>query len=268
MDRLLRGEKQPEIKEEIKKIDELFKKSYDLSSNFILFPVRHHSPVCSFHLEKVIEEYQPEAILIEGPKNAGHLIEYAVSDKTKTPFCIYLSYDDKSGKITEEKGKYRAFYPFLDYSPELTALRKGAEKGIYCEFIDLSYGEKLLNTPNPEQKNVENYEDDRVFLQSSYYKMLVEKMGCKNFNELWEMLFEIEGFHTETESFLKSLFYYCYYSRENTPQDELIYHGDIIREYYMAENIREAMKKYKKVFEKKNLPLKNQMTTIHIRCSP
>ena len=56
MDRLLRGEKQPEIKEEIKKIDELFKKSYDLSSNFILFPVRHHSPVCSFHLEKVIEE--------------------------------------------------------------------------------------------------------------------------------------------------------------------------------------------------------------------
>lgn len=71
MDRLLRGEKQLEINEEIKKIDELFKKSYDLSSNFILFPVRHHSPVCSFHLEKVIEEYQPEAILIEGPKNAG-----------------------------------------------------------------------------------------------------------------------------------------------------------------------------------------------------
>lgn len=247
MDRLLRGEKQLEINEEIKKIDELFKKSYDLSSNFILFPVRHHSPVCSFHLEKVIEEYQPEAILIEGPKNAGHLIEYAVSDKTKTPFCIYLSYDDKSGKINEEKGKYRAFYPFLDYSPELIALRKGAEKEIHCEFIDLSYGEKLLNTPNPEQKNIENYEDDREFLQSSYYKMLVEKMGCKNFNELWEMLFEIEGFHTETEIFLKSLFYYCYYSRENTPQDELIYHGDIIREYYMAENIREAMKKYKKV---------------------
>lgn len=94
----------------------------------------------------------------------------------------------------------------MDYSPELTALKEGAKRGIPCEFIDLGYGEKLLNTPDPEQKTAENYEDDRIFLQSSYYKMLVEKMGCKNFNELWEMLFEIEGFHMETENFIKVSF--------------------------------------------------------------
>ena len=30
----------------------------------------------------------------------------------------------------------------------------------------------------------------------------------------------------------------------------------------------EEAEKYKKVFEKKNRPLKNQRTTIYIRCSP
>lgn len=245
MDRLLRGEKQPQI--DIDKIEKQFKKSFDFFSSFVLFPVRHHSPACSFHLKKVIEEYQPDAILIEGPRNAGHLIEYAVSEKTSAPFSIYLSYDDKGGKISEEKGRYRAFYPFLDYSPELVALREGKARGIHCEFIDLNYGEKLLNTPDPEEKNSEEYKSDREFLQSSYYKMLAEKMGCKNFNELWEMLFEIEGQYVDTKSFVRNLFYYCWYTRENTTEDELLYHGDIIREYYMAENILNAMKEYKKV---------------------
>ena len=239
--------KKIDMEENIDKIEELFQKSYDFNSNFVLFPVRHHSPLCSCHLLKVIEEYKPEAILIEGPQNAQNLIPYIVSEKTMAPFCIYLSYDDKKGILSEEQGKYRAFYPFLDYSPELQALRKGAEKNIHCEFIDLSYAEKLINTPDSGIKNTENYEDDRIFLQSSYYKMLMEKTGCKSFNELWEMLFEINGFHSDTKDFVRSLFYYCYFSRKNTSETELINQGDIIREYVMAENIRNAMTKYKKV---------------------
>lgn len=248
MGRLLRGKEQFEmidIKNKENDIQALFEKSYNFSSNFVLFPVRHHSPVCSYHLLKTIEEYKPDAILIEGPNNSNDLIDFIVSKETKAPFCIYLSYDDKKGELSEDKGKYRAFYPFLDFSPELVALREGRKQNIHCEFIDLNYGEKLLNSVKEEVK--EDYEYDREFLQSKYYEMLVDKLGCKNFNELWELLFEIEGYHSDTKSFVRNLFFYCYYTRENTNYDELINQGDIMREYYMAENIINAMNKYKKI---------------------
>lgn len=247
MDRLLRSEKQTEIKEEREVIEKAFQTAFDFSSNFVLFPIRHHSPACSYHILKTIEEYQPDCILVEGPKNAGELIDFAVSEETKAPFCIYLSFHDKNGKISEEKEKYRAFYPFLDYSPELVALREGRKRGIACEFIDLSYGEKLLNTQKASEKEEEEYGSDRTFLQSKYYQKLTEKLGCKSFNELWEMLFEIDGCHMATNDFVRNLYYYCWYSRENTEQEELLNQGDIIREYYMAENIKKAQEKYKKI---------------------
>ena len=42
-----------------------FEKSFDFSSGIIYFPVRHHSPACSFHLKKIIDEYSPDCVLIE-----------------------------------------------------------------------------------------------------------------------------------------------------------------------------------------------------------
>lgn len=246
MGRLLRSEKQTEINKSVEEIDSIFNKIYDFSSKVVLFPVRHHSPACSYHILKVIEEYKPDAILVEGPQNSSELIKYMVSDKTESPFCIYLSFHDKNGKLSEDKGRYRAFYPFLDYSPELVSLKEGIKRGLHCEFIDLNYGEKLINTPKSKDEISDDYESDKAFIRSSYYKMLTEKLGCKNFNELWEMLFEIDGYHMDTKNFVRNLFFYCYYTRENTPQEELLNQGDITREYFMAENIKKAMEKYGK----------------------
>lgn len=257
MDGLLRGQKQAEIMESPNGAvvygdignetpESLFAKAYDLSSNVVLFPVRHHSPACSRHLLKVIERYEPEAILIEGPENAQALIPFAASEKTKAPFCMYLSYDDKDGKISEEKDKYRAYYPFLNYSPELVALREGRKRNIECRFIDLSYGEKLLNCPKSTQEDMQGTSDS-IFLLSDYYKTLTERLGCKNFSELWEMLFEIDGAHIETDEFVKNVFYYCYYSRMYTSRDDLLFHGDKAREYAMLENIQKACKEFQRV---------------------
>ncbi|NRU69045.1 hypothetical protein, partial [Clostridium beijerinckii] len=44
------------------KIKNYVKKAYNLESKVMFFPVRHHSPACSFHLKKVIESYNPEII--------------------------------------------------------------------------------------------------------------------------------------------------------------------------------------------------------------
>ena len=113
-----------------------------IKENIKFFPVRHHSPACTFHLKKIIEEFKPETILIEGPSDANFLMEYMIDENTTAPFCIYSSYIDKS------KEKCRSYYPFLDYSPEFVAIKKSHELKINCSFIDMPFGSIIENSEN------------------------------------------------------------------------------------------------------------------------
>ena len=81
-------------------------------------PVRHHSPACSYHVKKMIEDWRPDAILIEGPENANEWIPVMVHEDTRAPFSVYYSYDDTKGIVSESREKYKCYYPFLDYSPD------------------------------------------------------------------------------------------------------------------------------------------------------
>ncbi len=233
------------------KIKCYIKKAYYLDSKMIFFPVRHHSPACSFHLKKVIDTYKPEIILIEGPQDANKVIEYIAHEETKAPVCIYYSYFDKSGLIAENKEKYRCYYPFLDFSPELVALREAKKKGIASEFMDLSYAEILINSKKlniigkAQEKNT--YNDDYLMKESAFIKVLCEKEGCRNYNELWEKLFEIDGLKISTEKFIENMIFSCYLSREGYTEEMLKEDGCYARETFMSMKIREAHKKYNKV---------------------
>lgn len=68
---------------------------FDYSQPFLLFPVRHHSPVCSWQLIRAIKEYQPDVILIEGPENANDMIGVLTDERTKLPAAFYYYYKDK-----------------------------------------------------------------------------------------------------------------------------------------------------------------------------
>ena len=70
-------------------------------TEIMFLPVRHHSPACSFQIQKIIEEWKPSAVLVEGPTNANELLSVMVHKDTKAPFAIYYSYHDKAGKISE-----------------------------------------------------------------------------------------------------------------------------------------------------------------------
>ena len=137
MDALLSGERQTEVI------------PFSLEDAVVYYPVRHHSPVCAWHLEQVIARYNPACILVEGPENANDLIPVLTDPDTAAPVALYYAYRDDAGLLSKEEGEpesCRCYYPFLDHSPELAALRAAAARGIPAAFIDLPYAEILLAT--------------------------------------------------------------------------------------------------------------------------
>ncbi len=239
MGQLLRGGEIPEI-------DLL-----DCGKPVLYFPVRHHSPVCSFHLKKAVEACAPDCILVEGPINAQKLIPVLAHPDTKAPVALYYFYRDTRGLVSEEKEDYRCYYPFLDASPELTALREAAGREIPVYFIDLPYGEILIHTGEGQgirrEAEKQTYNDDYLLSRSRYFSMLCEKTGMRSFEELWEKYFEIGGLHESTEAFVRQMFTYCYLSRVNTPAEELEADGCLCRERFMAEQIAKASGEYRRI---------------------
>lgn len=224
---------------------------YNVDHPVLYFPVRHHSPACSFHLEKAVEDYKPDLILIEGPENADALIPVLLHEDTKPPLALYYAYRDRAGLLTEKKGDYKCYYPFLDCSPELTALRQAKNREIPARFIDLSYGEILIGTVSGKgvrrEGEKQTYNDDYLLSRSRYLNLLCEKTGLRDFEELWEKYFEIQGLREATGEFVRQMLTYCILSRENTPAEELKEDGTLLRERYMAEEIAGASKDYKRI---------------------
>ena len=221
--------------------DNNFEISFNESQNKIIkenikfFPVRHHSPACAFHLKKIIDEFKPETILIEGPSDANFLMEYMIDENTIAPFCIYSSYIDKS------KEKCRSYYPFLDYSPEFVAIKKSNELKINCSFIDMPFASIIENSENNKNKKpISIYDkDNNKFNVNDYTSRLTKKSGLRSFAELWERDFEINGILKKSEDFIKNVYALGYYMR-------LIESEDIEtknREYFMAKNIKECIDK-------------------------
>ncbi len=237
MERILYGSKSSEI--------------IDYSSPLILYPVRHHSPICSYHLIKLIEQYKPGIILIEGPENANHLIDVLTDEKTDLPAAFYCYYKDSKSLVSEDKEDYKCYYPFQYSSPEYNAAVQAKKLGIPAEFIDLPYSELLINTAEDQgmRKNVEkhSYTDDSRLAGGEFYKRLCEKTGLRSFEEFWEKYFEIGGLYISTDDFVRQMTAYCTLMRADVSDKELEADGTLSRERYMAYNISAAMKKYEKV---------------------
>lgn len=229
--------------------------SQSIKENIMFFPIRHHSPACSYHLKNIIENFKPDAILIEGPSDCNNLMEYMVEDDTKAPFCIYSSYIDNDDE------KYRCYYPFLDYSPEFAAIKEAYNRNIYCGFIDMPYASMIENsefkTDNEENDNEDKNnddikrkklisvydDDDSKFNVNTYTVELTKKAGLRSFAELWERDFEINGILKNSVDFIRSVYALGYYMR--LIEDEDLETRN--REYVMAKNIYEALEKYNKV---------------------
>lgn len=242
MDTLLSGERTAEVI------------PFSLDAPVLYYPVRHHSPACARHLEQVIARYDPQCILVEGPENANDLIPVLTNPGTRAPVALYYAYRDEKRLLSESDGepeRFCCYYPFLDHSPELVALRAAAERGIPGRFMDLGYAEILLATSQAQglrtQAEKQNYASDRYLAANRFQELLCEKAGLRSFEEFWEKYFETAGMALSDEAFVRQMNAYCLLSRQNTPEVELREDGCLAREAHMACRVQEAAGQYQRV---------------------
>jgi len=243
MEELLRGQEVA--------IEPIFQEAFSYSKQVVYFPIRHHSPACSYHLIKCMEEYKPECILIEGPEGANEMLDVMTDGDTEAPFAIYYSYKDSKGYVSKEKEAYKCYYPFLDYSPELVAARYGVKQGANTAFFDLPYAEILIaseeNKGLRKKEDKNNYNDDYYLASNRFFKSLVERTGVRHFDEFWEKYFELKGLTISTDEFVKNMLHYCVLSRVNSDERRLQEEGCLSREAYMCKNIEAAKGKYSRI---------------------
>lgn len=224
------------------------------SQHCVYFPIRHHSPACAWHIGRLIRELRPCAILVEGPISFTPLIPTILDRDTKPPIAIYTHFIDTARKLYKpaenepDFGPYRfaAYYPFCDYSPELVALRVGNEVGAKLRFIDLDYADQVLAEHASREQlgrpRVESLMRETHLQQSAYLKALAERAGCRDFNEMWDHLFEANFQSRSTESFMREVATYCFFARSDASAESLRADGTTARDEAMAAAIAEELR--------------------------
>lgn len=192
------------------------------SSECVYFPIRHHSPACAWHVGQLIRELRPPVVLVEGPISFTPLIPTVLDPGTRPPIAIYTHFIDVDGKLQNPKenepaagpARFAAYYPFCEYSPELIALRCGQEVGARLRFIDLDYADQVLAEhavrEKPSKPRVETLMREKHLQRSLYLQALAQRCGCRDFNEMWDHLFEANFRQRSIELFMREIATYCF----------------------------------------------------------
>jgi hypothetical protein len=219
----------------------------------VYFPIRHHSPACSWHLGKLIREIRPSVVLVEGPSSFTPFIPTILDPVTKPPVAIYTHYIDVDRKLYKPAeneldlgpARFAAYYPFCDYSPELVALRVGREVGAALKFIDLDYADQILAERLAAQQvskpRIETLMQERHLARSRYLNALAQRSGCRDFNEMWDHLFEANFQSHPTRAFIEEVATYCFFGRIDANEAILEADGTSAREQAMAAAIEDEI---------------------------
>lgn len=156
---------------DVEQLQSLFESQvYNLSNHTVYYPIRHHSPACSYHLLRLIGDYKPDIILIEGPESGNPLISVLSDEATIPPVSLYYTYES-------ELEREACYYPMLRYSPEYVALKEAKRLDIPAKFIDLDYhhfSTRASKSGQTEQKEI-SIQDETLLAGSDFINRLCQK---------------------------------------------------------------------------------------------
>ena len=118
-----------------------------------VFGIRHHGPGSARSLVAALAEYQPDAVLIEGPADADPLLHWVLADGMTPPLAL-LGY-------APDRPQTAAFWPYAIFSPEWQAMSYALQRDIEVAFCDLPASAVLARWPRGQPQD----EDDDDLVQ-------------------------------------------------------------------------------------------------------
>lgn len=134
-----------------------------------LFGIRHHGPGSARSLIAALDEWQPQAVLVEGPAEVESLVPHLLHETVQTPVAMLL--------YAVDSPRWASYYPMADFSPELQAYRWAATRSVPVVHMDLPASAMLgLNVVR-----------DR---RSEAMDLVAEAAGFDDVEDWWEHLVE------------------------------------------------------------------------------
>jgi hypothetical protein len=211
----------------------------DPGARVVYFPVRHHSPACAWHVRRLIRELRPDAVLIEGPRDATPLIPLLTHPKTRMPVAIFTTFVQRVEGVDFRPVRHAAYYPLCDYSPELVAVKAAAEVGARARFIDLTFPEMVLAGRRRNDAKALSLLEDHHLSHSRLVHETCRRTGARDPDDLWDHLYETDYERRETPSFLRDVLAYCALARRDYTPERLAAEGCDVREAAMAATVAE-----------------------------
>ena len=210
---------------------------HDGSRDLWVVPVRHHSPACAAHLERLIAHVRPAAVLVEGPCDFDPLIPALCDTRTRPPVAIVSLREAGEGKGTRRVASY---FPFCAHSPEFVALHAAHASGVPARFIDLPSAARAWSGDGEEQPDRSLLGSEHGFTVGDYVTALARELGCRDGNEVWDQLFETRLADAGWEGFFLDVARYCACIRGASDPADMAQDGTLERETQMRRIITEV----------------------------
>ncbi|WP_242609018.1 DUF5682 family protein [Actinomadura formosensis] len=153
-------------------------------SHVEVFGVRHHGPGSARALRGALEEFKPDAVLVEGPPEADPIVELA-GDPGMVPPVALLAYSP----APDGGGHKAAFWPFAEFSPEWQAIRYALGAGVPVRFCDLPAANQLV--PSGRERDMSGHAAEGIRLDP--LGRLAEAAGYDDAERWWDDAVEHRG---------------------------------------------------------------------------
>ena len=205
-----------------------------------VFGIRHHGPGSARSLVAALTEYQPDAVLIEGPADADPLLRWVLADGMTPPLAL-LAY-------APDRPQTAAFWPYAVFSPEWQAMIYAVRRDIDVGFCDLPAASMLarwsLRPPQADDLDEPEGVTDETpsappLEQYDPLAILAEAAGYDDPERWWDDLVESRldsssPFPMITDAMAELRMIMAPGSHD---------HREARREAYMRQKIREALKR-------------------------
>ncbi len=152
------------------------------TSSIHLFGIRHHGPGSARSVRRALERLQPEAILIEGPPDADHLLPLITDAAMQPPVALLIYVPDQPQRAV--------FYPFAEFSPEWQALQFATQHNLPVRFMDLPQAFQLVKAETPTEDSQLPITDHQLPSPIDPLLYLAQAAGYEDGERWWEDMVE------------------------------------------------------------------------------